>query len=331
MKRILLGVVLCTLLVTLGTSAVWAAPSGTGHIVHVVRWGENLTSIAAQYGTTIHAIVHANGLASQNRIYAGQRLIIPGSTPSPSAPATCGQTYTIRYGDTLSGIAYRFGVSQNALMRANGIVNPNRIYRGQRLVIPCGSQPGPPYHPSQPKPAPYYPPHPKPDPYAGCSTWYIVHRGDTLAKIAWRYKTSVWAIVRANNIANPNVIHVGQRLCIPQAGPWPTPKPKPYPSKPGCEHLISPRPGARLSGVVHFKGTAVIEDFWYYKLEYRADGLDNWHYITGEHDEAVDDYLGSFDTRGLPDGTYFVRLVIVDRTGNYPPPCEFVVYIDNHW
>jgi LysM repeat protein len=318
MKRLLFGLLLCTLLVTLGVGFVSAAPPASPHIVHIVRWGENLTGIAAQYGTTIQAIMQANGLPNANRIYAGQRLRIPQAMHPPAhPPAACGQTYTVSYGDTLSGIAYRFGISVNALMHANGIVNPHRIYAGQRLSIPSCPAP-PPVHPPKP-------PHPAPP--AQCTAWHVVKPGDTLAKIAWRYQTSIWPIVRANNIANPNVIHVGQKLCIPGATK-PVP-PKPKPSKPGCEHLTLPKPGAVLRGVIHAKGTAVIEDFWYYKLEYRADGLDNWHYITGEHDPVVDDYLGSFDTRIVPNGTYFFRLVIVDRTGNYPPPCEIVVRIKN--
>jgi LysM repeat protein len=318
MKRLLLGTLLCTLLVTLGVGFVSAAPPASPHIVHIVRWGENLTGIAAQYGTTIQAIMHANGLANANRIYAGQRLLIPKAVQPPAPPpATCGQTYTVRYGDTLSGIAYRFGVSVNALMHANGTVNPHRIYAGHVLSIPC-SQATPPVHPPKP-------PHPVPP--AQCSAWYTVRPGDTLAKIAWRFQTSIWPIVRANNIANPNVIHVGQKLCIPGAiKPVP---PKPMPSKPGCEHLAWPRQGAQLSGVAWAKGTAVIENFWYYKLEYRMDGLDHWHYITGQHDPVIDGVLGSFDTRLVPNGTYFFRLVVVDGTGNYPPPCEIVVRVKN--
>jgi LysM repeat protein len=323
MKRILFSILLCILLVTLGAGSAWAAPPASTHLVHIVRWGENLTGIATQYGTTIHAIMSANGISNPNRIYAGQRLLIPKMMPPPAPPATCGQTYTVRYGDTLSGIAYRFGVGVNALMQANSIVNPHRIYPGQRLAIPCDTQPMPPYHP----------PAPAPGPPAYCSTWYIVHRGDTLAKIAWQYGIGIWPIVKANNIANPNVIYVGQRLCIPKPVPPPDskpPEPKPVPSKPGCEHLTLPKAGARLSGVLHAKGTSVIENFWYYKLEYRADGLDNWHYITGKYEPVVDGYLGSFDTRIVPDGTYFFRLVIVDHTGNYPPPCEIVVRVNNH-
>ena len=327
MKRVLLSIVLCTLLVSLGAGSVWAAPPVSPHIVHVVRWGENLTSIAARYGTTIQAILHANGLPNANRIYAGQRLVIPTAAPPQAPPASCGQTYTVRYGDTLSGIALRFGVSMNAILRANRVVNPHRIYPGQVLSIPCGAQPAPPHV----QPPQHVPPRPRPAPPDTCSYWYHVRRGDTLAKIAWRFGVSTWSIVRANNIANPNVIYVGQRLCIPgHAAPYDAPARPHAPVKPGCDHIYRPRPGSILSGPVQPLGTAYVDNFWYYKWEYRKDGLDNWHYITGEDEAVVDGRLGVFDTRTVPDGTYFLRLVVVDRTGNYPPPCEFRVNIDNH-
>jgi hypothetical protein len=147
-----------------------------------------------------------------------------------------------------------------------------------------------------------------------------------LARIAWRYGTSVWAIVQANNIANPNIIHVGQCLCIPKAGPHP---PAPKPPKPGCEHLFWPKAGARLSGLVEARGTADDPNLWYYKLEYRKNGLDEWHYITGSETAVHNNVLGVWDTRGLPDGGYEFRLVIVDRTGNYNPPCTIPVRLDN--
>ena len=59
--------------------------------------------------------------------------------------------------------------------------------------------------PAAPPPAPEAP---------ACSAWHIVVRGDTLNKIAAKYGSSVAALTRANNLANPNVIYVGQKLCI---------------------------------------------------------------------------------------------------------------------
>jgi LysM repeat protein len=315
MKKVLLSLVICMLLAPLLVLPAAAAPSEVMPIVHIVQWGENLTNIAWRYGTTVHAIMYANGISNPNRIYAGQRLLIPvqpapaPAYPAPApAPTTGGCVYYVRHGDTLSGIAYRHGVTVNAIVRLNYLANPNCIYPGQRLNIPCPSQPAP-----------------KPKPKPG-GVYYIVRPGDTLAKIAVRYGVSTWSIVRANNIANPNVIYVGQRLYIPSGTPAPV---HPQPSKPGCEHMSWPKAGAWLGGVIEAWGTTEIDNFWYYKLEYRHDGLDDWHYIDGAETAVEDGPLGNWDTRTVADGTYIFRLVVVDKTGNYPPPCEIPVHVNN--
>jgi heat shock protein HslJ/LysM repeat protein len=209
----------------------------------------------------------------------------------------------------VSGIAYRYRVSQSALVSANNITNPNRIYAGQRLVIPgCSTHP------------------PGPARVPGGGYIYVVRRGDTLARIALRFRVRIWSIVQANNIPNPNLIHVGQRLYIPGTSPRPDPKPV----DPGCEHLTWPRRGATLSGQVQAVGTADHENFGYYKLEFRKDGLDDWHYITGGETPVHDGPLGEpWNTHTVPDGNYTFRLVIVDATGNYPPPCEIAVRVAN--
>jgi hypothetical protein len=61
------------------------------------------------------------------------------------------------------------------------------------------------------KPAPA---NPSPSGAPTCSAWHIVVRGDTMSRIAARYGSSVAAIAKANNVANPNVIYIGQKLCI---------------------------------------------------------------------------------------------------------------------
>jgi LysM repeat protein len=110
---------------------------------YVVNRGDTLTAIAARYGTTTQALVEANGLASANLIYTGQRLIVPGggSAPAPSTSTT--GYYTVQAGDTVSSIAVRHGVTAWAIVQANHLANANFIYVGQRLVIPGGSAPAP--------------------------------------------------------------------------------------------------------------------------------------------------------------------------------------------
>jgi len=100
---------------------------------YVVQFGDTLFSIARRFGSTVQAIAAANGIVNPNCIRAGQVLSIPcpGTTPPPT-----GCVYKVKFGDTVFGIALRFGVSPFAIVQANGLVNPNRIFAGQTLVIP---------------------------------------------------------------------------------------------------------------------------------------------------------------------------------------------------
>jgi LysM repeat protein len=115
---------------------------------YTVRPGDSLYAIALQHGTTVAALMKANGLTT-SVIYAGQRLVIPGggSSTGGSGQASSGgsgqtssgaQVYTVRRGDTLASIAYRYGTTAQAIANANGLANPNYIYPGQRLRIPAG-------------------------------------------------------------------------------------------------------------------------------------------------------------------------------------------------
>jgi len=283
-----------------GPGLAYSAPPESGPVVHVVRAGENLFRISLRYGTTVKAIMRANRLSSTT-IYVGQRLVIPGSTvPSPGPIFV----YVVKKGDTLTAISRRFGTTVAAIARLNGLVNPSYIYVGQRLQIPGRKPPPPP---------------------ARCGVWYVVRPGDTVSALALRYGTTVWAIVSANNLANANRIYVGQRLYIPCRS---VSVPPPAAS---CAHISSPRHGSTVSGRVSVRGTANVDNFWYYKFEYRRDdGQEHWiTYDSVKYTPVVNGVLGEWDLNALqlPNGRYWFRVVIVDRTGNYPPPCEMRLYV----
>lgn len=139
--------------------------------------------------------------------------LVPHAEAAP-APATSNGTIVVHTGDTLNSIAARYGVSPSALARANGITNPNRIYIGQRLVIPGTAATATQSQTIAP---------------ASSGGIYIVQPGDTLAKIAARYHTTVSALMALNGLRNPNVIWVGQRLRVGKGGgaisPGPTKPP----------------------------------------------------------------------------------------------------------
>lgn len=97
---------------------------------YTVKPGDTLSGIAAKYGTTWQALQQINGIADANKIYPGQVLRVTGSAAAPSA-----KTYTVKSGDTLSGIAARYGTSWQHLQQINGIADANRIYPGQVLRI----------------------------------------------------------------------------------------------------------------------------------------------------------------------------------------------------
>lgn len=125
-------------------AAVAASSAPAAAVVHAVGRGESLWTIARRYGSSVAAIASANGIANPSRIFAGQRLTIPGlAAPSAPAPAASGPAvttpsavHTVRSGESLWTIAQRYGSTVGAIASANGIANPGRIFAGQRLTIP---------------------------------------------------------------------------------------------------------------------------------------------------------------------------------------------------
>ncbi len=108
---------------------------GTGSITYTVHRGNTLSQIAAAYGVTVAHIVELNDIENPNLIYPGQKLRITESTNRNLNPVIQNNFYTVQRGDTLSGIARKYGVSVQYLVNLNGIRNPNLIYAGQMLRV----------------------------------------------------------------------------------------------------------------------------------------------------------------------------------------------------
>lgn len=162
---------------------------------YVVQAGNTLSGIASRFGTTVQELVQLNDISNPNLIYIGEVLKLPvsNSVKSGASSKQYQTTYVVQSGDTLSGIAARFGTTVQYLARINGIVNPNLIYVGQILKISSSGVSA----------------------QRGDSTaTYVVKSGDTLSGIALRFGTTVSNLVVLNDISNPNLIYPGQVLKV---------------------------------------------------------------------------------------------------------------------
>jgi len=342
-RRITLGIALLVavwmIVPGLPASSVHASPALNGYTTHVVGLGETLYSIARTYGVSPQSIAAQNGLANPNYIYAGQALSIPGRNgpsyerPAPR-PGAVGGNHVVRLGETLYSIAARYGSTISALLQANGLANPNYIYVGQSLIVPGAAAPS----------------GPRTAPGNRCGFYYGVQAGDTLSRIAWRHGTTIYAIARANGLRFPHIIYAGQSLHIPCDGGTPrhtSPKPKhpaPKPKPPSrrstlrpaaCARqiqMVSPKMNEHVSGTIQIIGTASIEDFQFYKLEYAMGSrpLDSAFASIGEvHETAVtDSVLSTWYTGNMPAGAFTLRLTAVDNRGQALRPCDVRIHID---
>jgi len=152
---------------------------------YTVRSGDTLGSIAARYGTTAASLASLNGISNPNLIFAGQVLALSGSSRSS---VSSGTSYAVRSGDTLSGIAAKYGTTTANLVSINGISNPNFLSVGQVIKV-SGSAVS----------------------YSATRS-YTVRSGDTLGSISSRLGVTVNGLANANNIRNTNLIFTGQVL-----------------------------------------------------------------------------------------------------------------------
>ncbi len=164
------------------------APTPLTPIVYHVVDGDTLSTIAQKYGVAPEAIAAASGIAGTGDSLAiDQKLVIP---PVP------GVVHTVQDGDTLGGIADHYGASEADIVHANGLTDPFTLQIGQVLIIPGGSV----NPPAAPAPV--------------SETSYAVQDGDSISTIAQSFGVDLQAIIDANGLQQPYLLHPGQPLMI---------------------------------------------------------------------------------------------------------------------
>lgn len=108
---------------------------------HHVKTGDSLSKLSKQYGVSVAAIQKANGLRGI-AINVGDYLIIPDKdgtvapAVTPDKPAESGKTHVVKKGETLGGIARKYGTTVSALQKLNNIKDPSKIRIGQKIKLP---------------------------------------------------------------------------------------------------------------------------------------------------------------------------------------------------
>lgn len=171
----------------------------------IAQWDSRATlidgAVAKQYkhGDLSAGQEHYSGGHYDLNVVADYWPGVDSGQPAPQPPTGGGgggeEWYTVRSGDTLSGIAARYGTTWQALKALNAIPNENLIYPGQRIKVRTGG--------GAPSPAP------------ADRGWYKIQPGDTLSALAVRWGTTVQAIATLNNISDPNRIYAGNDIRIP--------------------------------------------------------------------------------------------------------------------
>lgn len=154
----------------------YVAPVGSDY--YTVQKGDSLWSISKKYGISVDELKNANSLSS-NLISVGQNLLIPSLEENLTS-----DTYTVKSGDTLYGIAKKYGTSVDNIKSLNNLVS-DALSIGQVLKIPS----------------------------SGTNEVYVVQNGDTLYSIARKYGISVDELKNLNNLTS-NTLSIGQTLKV---------------------------------------------------------------------------------------------------------------------
>lgn len=194
------------------------AAASSAPATYTVKAGDTVSAIAARYGLATASVLALNGLGWKSLIFPGQTLRLTDATGGGTTGTVTGRpaTYTIKRGDTISGIAGRYGLSTSSLLALNSLKATSIIYPGQVIKLSGSSIAVTPVSnvtPDETKDPPSTPPTSAPAPVI--DNTYTIRSGDTVTAIAARFGVGIDAILAANGLTRASIIYAGRTLVIP--------------------------------------------------------------------------------------------------------------------
>ena len=197
-------------------AAARVVPLQTTPPTYVVQPGDTVSSIATGFGLRTVDVLTWNGLSWRSVIYPGQTIALTGAAAPAAAPAPVPTaSHVVVAGDTVFGIAKKYGLTVDAVLAANGLTRASVIYPGQTIAL-SGTTPA-----AAPAAAPA-----APAPVASGAQTHTVVTGDTLFGIAQKYGTTTASLFALNGLSAGAIIYPGQSIAVAGA-PAPAPAPAP--------------------------------------------------------------------------------------------------------
>jgi murein DD-endopeptidase MepM/ murein hydrolase activator NlpD len=167
-----------------GTGIVHAQDNQPSGPVYIVQSGDNLTSIAAQFGITQDELIAANAITDPNLLAVGDQLIIPGLEGITGVL----MTRKVAFGSTLNSLAVENSVDRKLLTKLNHITSPIELYTGVSLIIP------------------------EKDPEPSVKNKFLLSQGQSILEFSILTNQNPWDVAIQNQIEKPALIPNGQVL-----------------------------------------------------------------------------------------------------------------------
>lgn len=175
-----------------------------------VKRGDSLIGLAASYEVAVEDLAALNKLSSSAGLQFGQRLKVPDNSPQVTE-------YRVKSGDSLGGLANRYGLSLAEFAAMNNLPTDRMLQRNERLTVPVSSKTSASVSAQSESTEP--PASKRSDSSSVPTQAYTVQRGDSLIGLAGTYNIDIDSLAKMNGLTSKSMLQTGQRLKVPDNAP----------------------------------------------------------------------------------------------------------------